>query len=156
MSYPHRIAAGGIIFKGDFILLVGYHEEKDGKVYLVGPGGALLDNENIIQAIIRETKEETGIIVKPKRVIIIEDLISSNYKELNICKMIKLWMICDYIDGEVQKTKDAEIEGIIEVGWYTRRQLANRKVFPSILLQHEWDEIKKESWQMEILSSRII
>ena len=73
MSKPRRIAAGGITFKGDTVLLVRYRQSDNSGTYLVGPGGALEDNENVVQAIIRETKEETGIAVKPKRVVAIED-----------------------------------------------------------------------------------
>jgi 8-oxo-dGTP pyrophosphatase MutT (NUDIX family) len=156
MSYPHRIAAGGIIFRSESVLLVRYREINDGQTYLVGPGGALLDNEDIIQAIIRETKEETGIIVEPNRVIIIEDLISSSYKDMKICKMIKIWMLCDYIDGEVHRTVDAEKEGIIETGWFTRDQLRNEKVFPTTLIEHDWGQIQNETWRIKILSSRRI
>jgi 8-oxo-dGTP diphosphatase len=156
MAYPHRIAAGGIIFRGKSILLVRYREEVSGHTYLVGPGGALLDNEDIIQAIIRETKEETSIEVNPRRVIIIEDIISTSYKDMGICKMIKVWMICNYIGGEIQKTKEAEKEGIIDTNWFTLEQLRNEKVYPKLLTEYNWEEMKKESWEIKILSSRSV
>jgi 8-oxo-dGTP pyrophosphatase MutT (NUDIX family) len=156
MAYPHRIAAGGIIFRGNSILLVKYREEISGHTYLVGPGGALLDYEDIVQAIIRETKEETSIDVNPKRVIIIEDIISASYKDMGICKMIKIWMLCDYIGGEIQKTKEAEEEGIIDADWFTIEQLGNEKVYPKVLLENDWEEMKKESWGIIILSSRSV
>jgi 8-oxo-dGTP pyrophosphatase MutT (NUDIX family) len=154
MAYPHRIAAGGIIIKDNSVLLVKYHDERDEETYFVGPGGALLDNEDIIQAIIRETMEETGIVVKPNRVIIIEDIISSRYKDMNICKMIKIWMLCNYIEGKIQRTTEAEEEGIIEAGWFTRDQLKDKKVYPSTLLDYNWNDIQDESWRIKILSSR--
>jgi 8-oxo-dGTP diphosphatase len=147
MSAPHRIAAGGIIFKDDTVLLVRYHNNDNG-TYLVGPGGALEDNENIIQAIIRETKEETGVLIEPKRVIAIEDLLCSRYK------MIKVWMVCEYIAGEIQKTKDAEKEGIIEAAWFDRNQLTSEIVFPSFLMEHDWERFQIDSWQVECLPSR--
>ena len=79
MSKQHRIAAGGLIFKGDAILLVRYCDGGGG-TYLVGPGGALKDHENVIQAIVREVQEETDVTVQPKRVVIIEDLLSEESK----------------------------------------------------------------------------
>ena len=45
MSKPHRIAAGGLIFRDDAILLVRYPDGHGG-TYLVGPGGALQEHEN--------------------------------------------------------------------------------------------------------------
>ena len=148
MSKPHRIAAGGITFKGNTVLLVRYRDSNNSGTYLVGPGGALEDNENVVQAIVRETKEETGITVKPKRVVAIEDLICSRFK------MIKIWMVCDFIEGEIQKTKEAKKENIIEADWFTRDQLASEVVFPPSLMQHNWEEFQTETGHVECLPSR--
>jgi ADP-ribose pyrophosphatase YjhB (NUDIX family) len=148
MSKPHRISAGGIIFKGNTILLVRYRNTNAAETYLVGPGGKLEDDENIVQAIIRETKEETGVSVAPKRVVAIEDLMCSHFK------MIKVWMVCGVIEGEVHKTEDAQKEGIIEASWFTKDQLASEVVFPSFLMQHDWEEFHTETWQVECFPSR--
>ena len=148
MSKPHRISAAGIIFKGNTVLLVRYHNLNNAGTYLVGPGGALEDNENIIQAIIRETKEETGVTVAPKRVVAIEDLMCSRFK------MIKIWMVCEIIEGEVHKTEDAEKEGIIESSWFTKDQLASEVVFPRLLMKHDWEQFRADTWQVECLPSR--
>ena len=148
MSKPHRIAAGGITFKGNKVLLVRYRDSRGTGTYLVGPGGALEDNENVVQAIIRETKEETGITVKPKRVVAIEDLMCSAFK------MIKVWMVCEMVEGEVHLTAAAEQEKIIEAAWFTRDQLACEVVFPPSLMQHDWEEFQAETGQVECLPSR--
>jgi ADP-ribose pyrophosphatase YjhB (NUDIX family) len=148
MSKPHRISAGGIIFKGNTVLLVRYRNTNAAGTYLVGPGGKLEDNENIIQAIIRETKEETGVSVAPKRVVAIEDLMCSNFK------MIKVWMVCGVIEGEIHKTEDAQKEGIIEASWFTKDQLASEVVFPSSIMQHDWEQFLDETWQVECYPSR--
>jgi len=148
MSKPHRIAAGGIIFKGNSVLLVRYHDSNKAGTYLVGPGGALKENENVVQAIIRETKEETGITVRPKQVVAIEDLICSRFK------MIKVWMVCEIVEGEVHKTKEAEKENIIQAAWYTQDQLASEVVYPPSLMRHDWEQLRTEKWQVECLPSR--
>lgn len=148
MSKPHRIAAGGITFKGNTVLLVRYRHRNYAGTYLVGPGGGLEDNENVVQAIIRETKEETGITVLPKRVVAIEDLMCLAFK------MIKVWMVCDIVEGEVQQTEGAEKENIIEAAWFTRDQLAHEVVFPPSLMQHDWEEFQAETGQVECLPSR--
>ena len=148
MSKPHRISAGGIIFKGNTVLLVRYRNANTAGTYLVGPGGKLEDDENIVQAIIRETKEETGVSVAPKRVVAIEDLMCSHFK------MIKVWMVCCVIEGEVHKTEDAQKEGIIEASWFTKDQLASEVVFPSSVMQHDWQLFHSETWQVECFPSR--
>jgi ADP-ribose pyrophosphatase YjhB (NUDIX family) len=128
-------------------LLVRYRDA-DGGTYLVGPGGELEENENVVQAIIRETIEETNVRVQPKRVVIIEDLICTSLK------MIKVWMICEVVEGNISKTDEAEKEGIIEAAWYTKAQLAGEVVFPPPLIQHDWDQLRSKNWQVECLPTR--
>ena len=147
MNKPHRIAAGGLIFKEKRILLVRYRVQNGG-TFLVGPGGGLELMENVSQAIIRETQEETGVTVAPKRVAVIEDLLTSRYK------MIKVWMVCDFVAGEVHPTGAAEKEGIIEAAWFTKEQLAGEVVFPDPLMQHDWKQFQSGTWQVECLPSR--
>lgn len=147
MSKQHRIAAGGLIFKGDAILLVRYYDENGG-TYLVGPGGALKDHENVIQAIVREAQEEAGVTVQPKRVVIIEDLLCSRFK------MNKIWMTCQVIEGEVYRTEGAEKEGIIEAAWFTEDQLTGEMVFPPTLMECDWNQLRSETWQVKCLPTR--
>jgi 8-oxo-dGTP pyrophosphatase MutT (NUDIX family) len=148
MKKPHRIAAGGIIFRGNEVLLVRYQGPNPEGTYLVGPGGEAEDQENVVQTIIRETKEETGITVEPKRVMAIEDLDCTCYK------MIKVWMLCEIVAGEIRKTEEAEIEGIIEAGWFARGRLSQEIVYPDVLQRYDWSQFRSESWRTVILPSR--
>jgi ADP-ribose pyrophosphatase YjhB (NUDIX family) len=86
MRKERRISAGGFVFREDSVLLVRYREA-EGRTYLVAPGGAVEDSENVIQAVIRETKEETDVVVQPIRPVILEDL------ETQKIKMLKVWML---------------------------------------------------------------
>lgn len=145
---PHRIAAGGIILKDNAILLVRYRNT-GGDSYLVGPGGALYWGENAAQAIIRETMEETGVMVQPRRVLWIEDL------QCSLFKMCKIWMLCVIVNGEVRPTNGARAEGIIEAGWFKKGQLENELVYPPPLMQHDWDEFRSDHWEAQCLPSRV-
>lgn len=144
---PHRIAAGGIVIDGDAILLVRY-SDKAGGSYLVGPGGTLKDGENVEDAIVRETMEETGVIVKPVRLLWIEDLQCKHFK------MNKTWMLCEVVGGEVARTQGAIDEGITHAGWFTKRELAGETVYPSPLMEHDWGQFASESWRVICLPSR--
>ena len=145
---PHRIAAGGIILKDDAILLVRYGTTGSGS-FLVGPGGALDWGENAVQAIIRETLEETGVIVRPRRVLWIEDLQCSRFK------MCKTWMLCDIVSGDVMPTAGARAEGITEAGWFKKGQLGNEVVYPPPIMHHDWDAFRSDNWEAQCLPSRI-
>jgi hypothetical protein len=68
--------------------------------------------------------------------------------------MIKVWMVCEIVEGEVHKTEAAEKENIIEAAWFTRDQLASEVVFPPSLLQHDWEEFRSETGHVECLPSR--
>jgi len=144
MTRRHRIAAGGIVFKDDKLLLVRYHDQ-----ILVSPGGKLEDDENIIQAVMREVKEETNLSVEPFKVLAIEDLITPKFK------MIKVWMLCRYISGETKNTLASEKEGIIEAGWFTKNQLIHEVVFPSLLMSNDWNDFQSDKWQVLCLPTRV-
>ena len=54
------IRASAIIIKGNKILLI--HRKKEGREYWVFPGGGIEDNETGEETIVREIKEETGLV----------------------------------------------------------------------------------------------
>jgi ADP-ribose pyrophosphatase YjhB (NUDIX family) len=144
MTRQHRIAAGGIVFKDDKLLLVRYHDQ-----ILVSPGGKLEDDENFAQAVIREVKEETDLLVQPLKVVAIEDLITPQFK------MMKVWMLCDYCSGEIQNTQESEKEGIVEAGWFSKTQLIDEEVYPSFLMNIDWKDLHSENWQVLWMPTRV-
>jgi len=140
MKREHRISAGAIVLQKDEILLVRYIN-RSGKSYLAAPGGAVNTDESTNQAAVREVLEETGIEVKPSKVLIVEDMLSKSHR------IIKIWFLCQPIRGKLTKTQDAVEEGIIEAGWYRRNQLNNEIVYPDPLLKHKWDDFYNKNWQ---------
>ena len=148
MTDSQRIAAGGITLKGDSILLVRYNTS-NGNPFLVCPGGGLLSGENAPEAVARETMEETNLLVKPLKVLWIEDLQCPNFK------MCKIWILCEYLGGEIIPTSEAKDEGIIEAGWFSKHQLHGEVVFPPPIMQYDWNEFRSEKWQVQCLPSRI-
>jgi ADP-ribose pyrophosphatase YjhB (NUDIX family) len=136
MALPHRIAAGGVIFQGESVLLARYARESGDGTYLAGPGGGLEDDENIIQAVVREVREETGLTVAPGRLIAIEEIIFPQYK------MQKAWLLCEVVEGELRRTEEAEREGILEAAWFPRNRLAGEVVYPRFLQSEDWRDIR--------------
>ena len=145
--YPHRIAAGAIVFRNRKVLLVRYRDSANG-TYLVGPGGGAEHQESVSDAAIREVKEETDIVVEAMHVIAVEDLICSRFK------MCKIWILCRYVSGSVRPTHEAAKEGIIEAGWFARSDLDTETVFPAILKQELWTAFTSQGWEAPVLPIR--
>jgi 8-oxo-dGTP diphosphatase len=61
------------------------------------PGGTIDFGEKIIDALNREIKEETNLIVKVGNVIFCHDHVSGNIRH-----QFELVYLCDYVDGEVK------------------------------------------------------
>jgi 8-oxo-dGTP diphosphatase len=147
MEREHRISAGAIIIHSGRILLVRYGDTS-GKGSLVGPGGGVLSNESINQAVTREIREETGLEARPHKILFVEDLFSRRYR------MVKIWLLCELIGGQLRRTQGAIDEGIAEVGWYSKDQLRNEVVYPSVLLTCDWSLFSKDNWEAKYLESR--
>jgi len=125
MTCEHRIAAGGIIVRDGRVLLVRYSDGES--TYLVAPGGGIEDCESLANAAEREVAEETGVKCSALRPVMIENLRASRYQ------MLKVWYLCDYVDGVASRTTGAQAEGIIEVGWYSDDELHDEIVYPDII-----------------------
>ncbi|MEE8413878.1 MAG: NUDIX domain-containing protein [Dehalococcoidales bacterium] len=143
------MSAGAIIIREGKILLVRYNGRNNNSL-LVGPGGGVEnDEESITQALIREVKEETGLEVTPFKLLFVEDFLSS----LN--KTVKIWFLCDVVSGQVASTQGASDEGITEVGWYERDKLENEVVYPSALLDENWESFFTDNFEAKYLGFKI-
>lgn len=98
--------------KDDKILMVQENKDsKKGKWNM--PAGKLEDNETVIDAAIRETKEETNIDVKINGLIAIQENISQ------IGQLIILYFFGEYISGEIKFDSNE----IANVKWMTKEEI---------------------------------
>jgi hypothetical protein len=65
--------------------------------------------------------------------------------------MIKVWMLCEYVNGEIRRTAEAKKEGILDAGWYTREQLTGEVLFPSLLMERDWGQIRSGTDEVDCL-----
>ena len=144
MEREHRISAGAIIIHNNKILLVRYNNSS-GKTNLVAPGGGVNNEEGLSQAVVREVKEETGVEIVANKILCVEDLYSRKYR------MVKVWFLCQMVGGQLEKTPGAIDEAIIEAKWYTNQELKNETVYPSIIMEYDWESFAKDNWQAKYL-----
>lgn len=147
MERKNRIAAGAIVINNNEILLVRYFD-KEGKTYLAAPGGGAHSEEGLLQAVGREVKEETGLDVVPGKILCVEELYSSK------CRMIKTWFLCHITGGQLERTRGAIDENIIETNWYSREALKSEVVYPRIIMEFDWEWFFKDNWEAKYLELR--
>lgn len=104
MNLKPRHGSRAIVVKDDSILLI--HRLKSGREYYVLPGGGIEPDESSEEAVLREVREETEIIIKPEK--IIYELIQADGAKIDF------WL-CRYIEGQpflspssVEKEKESE------------------------------------------------
>ena len=147
MEREHRISAGAIIIQEGQVLLVSYGGVS-GRSYMVGPGGGVLGDEGIYEAVVREVREETGLEVSPRKVLFVEDLLSRRQR------IVKIWFLCDLIGGQLANTRGALQEGITDVAWYRKDELLNEVVYPPELLSYDWGAFSRHNWESKYLELR--
>jgi ADP-ribose pyrophosphatase YjhB (NUDIX family) len=98
-------------------------------------------------AAIREVKEETGLEMNPYpcRALFVEEFLTRKRRH------IKTWLLCSLVKGELKRTKGAKKEGIVEVGWYSKDELAGEVVYPLPLLTTDWQTFLDKTWDSKYL-----
>jgi ADP-ribose pyrophosphatase YjhB (NUDIX family) len=98
-----KVGAEGILFRDDKLLLV---RRSDNEKWCL-PCGWSEVNENPYDSIQREVFEETGLTVKPKKVIDVMNVFAGEYMQPH--SYYQILFLCEYISGDL-KTSDETIE----------------------------------------------
>ena len=132
----HRISAGVLALRDDKILLV-RHFRPGKHDFWAGPGGGAEGAEELWQTAEREAFEETGLRVKARTMTYIDELVD------DWGRIVKFWFLADYVSGEIDVSANpAENESIGEAGWFSRENLPQGYVFPEVLRDRFWDDLK--------------
>ena len=131
----HRISVGALAVRNDKILLA-QHYIRGKYNFWAPPGGGVEGDEELTEAVERETFEETKIQVKAGKLAYIDELIDESGR------MVKFWYLSEYISGEIDVSANpATEEGIVEAGWFAQCGLPSGYVFPVILRDAFWEEL---------------
>lgn len=96
-----KLDARGVVFKDDKILMV--NELADGGWTL--PGGWVDVGEPLSQAVEREVREESGYLVKARKVLAVYDRNNPRHKHTPyIFHLYKIFVLCDLVGGSPQES----------------------------------------------------
>lgn len=111
-----------IIIDGTRLLTV-HMRSQDGKEYYTLPGGKQEPDELMIDALKRETKEETGYTVEPKSLLFIREGFNGESHR------IEFMFICDIV-SELEKDKLLYDENQIGTKWISIDNILHEELYP--------------------------
>ncbi len=100
------VGVGAVVFRAGKVLLIRRgHEPLRGR--WVVPGGKVRWGERLRDAVVRETREETGLRVVPREVLKITDQIHRSGRAIRY-HFVLIDYLCDWLGGEARAASDAE------------------------------------------------
>jgi 8-oxo-dGTP diphosphatase len=113
------VGVGGVVLIDGRVVLI-----RRGKEPLRGrwviPGGTVELGETLREALVREMREETGLVVRPREIVLVFDRIQREGAEVEYHYVI-IDYACDYVSGALQAGSDADEVALVgpdEIGCY--------------------------------------
>lgn len=125
-----RVRVAFIIQKQDSVLMVCHR--KNNKTYWLLPGGGLEFGESVQQCGIREIKEETGLNVKPGKLLFVSESIPPDGHR----HVLNLFLSAELIDGELCVGAD---KVLIDARFIPIKEIPQLTIYPPVkdtLLQY--------------------
>jgi 8-oxo-dGTP diphosphatase len=119
-EYPERplIGVGAIIIDGDKVVLIKRgHPPLEGEWSI--PGGVLEVGETMREGVVREAREETGLLVEPLDLLGVYDRVLRDDRGQVLYHYVLVDFLCRSISGSLRAAGDAA-----EAAWFTRKEVA--------------------------------
>jgi len=111
------VGVGAVVIRSNRLLLVKRGSAPHKGMWAV-PGGSVELGESLQQAVERETREETGLIVAARDPIAVFQVIERNDRGAIQFHYVIVDLIADYVSGEAAAADDAA-----DVGWFSAEDL---------------------------------
>ena len=109
---------GVVLIEGRVVLIRRGKEPLRGRWVI--PGGTVELGETLPEALVREMREETGLVVRPREIVLVFDRIQREGAEVEYHYVI-IDYACDYVSGEPRAGSDADEVALVapdELGRY--------------------------------------
>ena len=107
----HYIGAGGVVIKDGSLLVV--HERRGpvgGPRYYKLPGGALHEGEHLVEGVVREVLEETGVRTRFQSLVCFRNLHGYRYGKSDIYFVCKLEALSHEIVPQAEEIEECQVD----------------------------------------------
>ncbi len=131
--WMQRIRCVGLLAEDGKILLVRHRHVSRDISWLMPPGGALAGTETVLEAAVREVREETGLWTRPRKIAYLRQFLDGERGYHNL--EIYVWV--ERTGGQLRVGRDPEeaVQYICDAGFFSRKDLEETPltVHPAIL-----------------------
>jgi 8-oxo-dGTP diphosphatase len=126
-----RVRVNGLIIRNEQLLLVEIASPTRNKPFWMPPGGGVKFGERLHKALVRETREETGLEVLPVHLKYVTEYLRDPYHA------IEFYYSCEISGGRLEMGKDPELladrQIIRDIRWVGLDQLNQIELYPEFL-----------------------
>jgi len=126
-----RVSAKAVVVVDGRVLLV-RHRDSEGDWRSL-PGGGQRHTETLSEAVVRECHEETGLQVRPGRLLFVRDYIAKNHEfaqEEGDAHQVELMFECELVGTARARLGDSPDEMQTGVDWVELRDLGSCRLYP--------------------------
>jgi 8-oxo-dGTP diphosphatase len=106
------VGVGGVVVRDGRVLLIQRGQEPLKGRWVI-PGGRVELGETLEEAVAREVLEETGLVVRPREVVLVFDRIDRSAGGSVAYHYVIVDYLCDYLDGELRAGSDAQAAAFV-------------------------------------------
>lgn len=133
-----RVRVAGLLQRSDKILLVKLHSPVIDREIWLPPGGGVEFGESLHQAVKREFKEETGLIISVGKLRHINELIEGKYHALEFFFDVFADDNADFAMGtDPEHSPDDQI--LKDIHFFSQNELTQLFVKPDFILHQYWE-----------------